>query len=164
MKGGLGMINVYTDRKLLENRVILDEVDDFFNAKVSSKQFEEYDEAVMREIDNAKVLDYETGEIKTAFGLTNINNLSTGCKTVLVYLYMKRHPEKYGDCVLNVTGCGYNALESLFEQMDRLGDSDTILLLLHTDSLWECTNRKFLINGKHEVDEIGKIVGRDWGE
>lgn len=158
------MINVYTSRKLLGSKAIIDEVDDFFNARVSSKQFEEYDETVMREIDNAKVIDYETGEIKTAFGLTNINNLSSGCKTVLVYLYMKRHPDKYKDCVINVTGCGYNALESLFEQIDRLDDSSTILLLLHTDGLRNCSKRKFLINGKHEVDEISEIVGRDWGD
>lgn len=158
------MINVYTSRKLLGSRAIIDEVDDFFNARVSSKQFEEFNEAVMQKIDNAKVIDYETGEIKTAFGLTNINNLSSGCKTVLVYLYMKRHPDKYKDYVINVTGCGYNALESLFKQMDRLDDSSTILLLLHTDGLRNCSKRKFLINGKHKVDEISEIVGIDWGD
>lgn len=154
------MIKVYTNRELLGNRVILDEVDDFFNARVSSKQFDGNDETVISEIDNASVRDYKTGEIETPFGLTDINNLSSGCKTVLVYLYMKRHSDKYKDCVLNVTGCGYNALESLFEQMDRLGDSSSILLLLHTDGLINCSKRKFLINNKYETDEISEIVGR----
>ena len=156
------MINVYTHRELLDSEMILDEVEDFFIAKVSSRQFDGNDEAVISEIDNAIVLDYQTGEIKTPFGLTDINRLSGGCKTVLVYLYMKRHPDEYRDCVINVTGCGYNALESLFKQMDRLNDSSTILLLLHTDGLRNCSKRKFLINNKHEVDEISEIVGRDW--
>ena len=44
-------------------------------------------------IDNAKLLDENTGLVKTPMGLTSVNNLSTGCKTALNVAFVREHPE-----------------------------------------------------------------------
>lgn len=152
------MINIYTSRKLLPDRNILNSVDDFFIAYVSQKQFESYDLEVMYKIDTAELLDRELGTIKTPFGVTDINHLSSGCKTVLDYLYITRNAEVYAGCIIDVTECGYNALECLFEQMDRLHDDITLLLLQHTDCLQKCCPHQFLVNGKYKVNSLSDIL------
>lgn len=64
-------------------------------------------------IDNAKLLDENTGLIKTPMGLTSVNNLSMGCKTALNVAFVRKHPE-LNISTINVTECGYNALEVIF--------------------------------------------------
>lgn len=147
------MIRIFTSQKLLGNRKVIDDPDSFFIARVSQNQFDENDEKVIEEIDGAKLIDRNFGTIKTPFGLTDINHLSSGCKTVLDYLFISRNKDEYKDCVLNVTICGYNALEALFREMERLNDSDTILLLQHTDGLHMCSDRQYMIN------ELSDILG-----
>lgn len=153
------MIRIFTSRKLLGNRKVINDPDSFFSAHVSHHQFDENNEKVIEEIDGAKLIDCNLGTIKTPLGLTDINHLSSGCKTVLDYLYITRNNDKLKDFALNVTICGYNALESLFVQMDRLNDSDTILLLQHTDSLQMCSDRQYMINDVHQTNHLSDIIG-----
>ncbi len=44
---------------------------------------------IVKSIDNAELLDENTGLIKTPFGLASVNNLSTGCKTTLNVAFIK---------------------------------------------------------------------------
>lgn len=94
-KGFLGiMIRIITkpDRTYDYN---FDDCENFFRAKIFSTSFTDVDLSVLREIDHAELLDRHTGAIQTDFGITSIDYLSTGCKTVLTYLYILRNANNY---------------------------------------------------------------------
>lgn len=85
------------------------------------------------------------GQKKNIFGITDIKYLSTGCKTVLCYLYLKKNDVE--DIVIDVTECGYNALDVLFDVVDRLEDNDSVFILRHKQGLTKCKNRNYSVNG-----------------
>lgn len=156
-RGGLFMINVIKSLDYLEESSshyykIMD-CEAFFLGRVTYKEFSDEDLAVLREIDKADMLDISTGAIKTKYGVTNVDNLSTGCKTVLVYLYTRKHLDEdafRNGILLNVTECGGNALRVLFDLADKHEDDTTIFLLSHNDGVGLCDGHKYLINNKIE--------------
>lgn len=150
------MIRIYTSMDKLNGTKVIKDPESYFRSYVSSKNFGINDEQVIKEVDNAKLKNKEIGAIETPFGEASINNLSTGCKTVLDYLYIMRNNTMYGG--IDVTGCGANALESLFSQMDRLGDSLTKILLMHTDELYTCKEREYLINNTIIINDLSDIM------
>ncbi len=120
-------------------------IDDVFNLDVIAGDFTDVDLRVMKEIDGVELLDRCTGAIRTHFGLTDIEHLSSGCKTVLYYLYLKRmHVDNIHLCV---TRCGWNALEVLFTVVDELCDNNTIFVLEHVDGVCNLSKREYNING-----------------
>ena len=147
------MINIVTHT---DTKDIINDFDSFFDLFVLSQNFKELDKEVLFKIDNAILID--KNDIKTPFGTTNILNLSTGCKTVLSYLHMIRNKAEYQNTILNITECGSNALEVLFECADKLNDSDTVFLLEHSNHLFNCSERDYIINGNHSKDLLGGIV------
>lgn len=138
------MINIIT--KCSKDSGIIRDFESFFEKYILSVDFEQIDLDVIKSIDNAVVLDRKSGAIQTNFGLTDILHLSTGCKVVLSYLYIKRHDEFSGN-ILDITECGSNALEVLFKCVDMLLDSNTVFLLRHSNQLLNCTDRNYRING-----------------
>lgn len=143
------MINIITNLEKVSDKKVIRDASSFLNLNVLVQDFDELDLYAMSKIDKAKLLDKNIGTIQTPFGITNITNLSMGCKIVLVYLYMRRNIDKYADYILDITECGSNALEVLFECMDKLGDSSVVLLLRHSDGIELCTDREFAINGNN---------------
>lgn len=126
-----------------------DDCESFFIAKIHSKQFGDDDIFAMRSIDHAELLDKNTGIIKTNFGVTSIENLSMGCKTVLVYLYIQRNKDLFRDSVkIDVTGCGSNALSVLFDLMDKYDNRGIVLFLNHINDLYKCGYHDFVYNGQ----------------
>lgn len=128
-----------------------DDCESFFKAKVHSKSFTDDDLDVMSAIDNAVLLDKNIGTIKTSFGATYIDNLSSGCKVVLTYLYILRNKNSYkGKILLNVTECGSNALNVLFDLLDKNNKLDITLLLKHSNDLFKCKEHNYTVNGKQK--------------
>ena len=149
------MINIVTNKSRLNKKYIyeFEDCEVFFRAKIHSKDFGNDDIEAMQMIDNAILLDRDMGTIQTDFGITTIDNLSTGCKTVLTYLYIKRNKQNYvGEILLDVTECGSNALDVLFDLMDKYKDSDTILLLKHNNYLYKCKSHDYLLDGKEKSE------------
>lgn len=144
-------IKIYTDKKYLENRMILVDNESFFKINVVAGEFCEEDLRVMREIDSAELLDKTTGLIKTSYGLTDMNHLSTGCKTILNYFYLQRHRTPYN--VIDLSECGYNALRVLFDLVETQGQIMDFLLM-HQDSLDQCGERDYLINNEKSVTNL----------
>lgn len=144
-------IKIYTDKKYLEGRTILIDNESFFKINVAAREFCEEDLKVMWEIDSAELLDSTTGLIKTRYGLTDINHLSTGCKTILNYFYLQRHHTPY--TVIDLSECGYNALRVLFDFVEKQGQVMDFLLT-HQDSLDECGEREYLINNQKRVTNL----------
>ncbi|MGN0483132.1 MAG: hypothetical protein ACI4HI_06250 [Lachnospiraceae bacterium] len=145
------MIHIITKYK--EAAHTIRDFESFFEKYVLAKEFEAIDLEVMKQIDQAVLLDKSSGAIQTRFGITDILHLSTGCKIVLSYLYIKRQQERFCKEILDVTECGSNALEVLFQCADQLHDSETVFLLRHSNQLLKCADRAYCVNG-HEAKSL----------
>ena len=144
-------IRIYTDKIYLQDKIILIDNESFFNINVVSEEFGETDLGVMRAVDAARLIDKTTGLIETKYGLTDIHHLSTGCKTILNYLFLQRHPMSY--TVIDLSECGYNALNVIFDLAECSGQSMDFLLM-HQDSLDECGERDYRINNNRSVTNL----------
>ena len=148
------MVRIWTLKDKLSLNEVLVNNESFFNINISSKEFNYTDIEIIKNIDNAELIDKNTGEIRTPYGLTSIRNLSTGCKTVLNFIYINSTRNKYEQIkAIDVTECGWNALEELFSLYEKI-NSDTILILRHQNGLFNCKERKYLINDEFEITDL----------
>ena len=69
------MINIVTKQPTKD---FIMNVDDYFNLFVLPSELDATDEKIMYEIDKAKLLDKELGTIRTPFGITSLEHLSSG--------------------------------------------------------------------------------------
>ena len=79
------MVKIYTSKKYFRPEEILIDNESFFDNTVTAKSFDELSLDVIMNIDKAKLIDRNIGTIETPFGITSIDNVSTGCKAVLNY-------------------------------------------------------------------------------
>lgn len=86
--------------------------DIYFRGVTLGEEITEEDKGFIRRIDNTEFINKQS--IITPYGNTNLENLSTGCKTLLNILH---HPE----IVFTVNECGDNVVDIIFEY---LKDSD----------------------------------------
>jgi hypothetical protein len=108
----------------------------------------------MISIDGAHILDRGIGTIRTPFGLTSIESLSTGVKTFLNILYIAKYKLPF---TVDLTQCGYNVLDIIFSYLD---DNPIIdVLLTHLD-IMKCKHFEFLVNGKtHYRNNLDFVAG-----
>ena len=129
-----------------------------FFTQVSLDEFGElqkYVDAVIWEIDKAKIVDTDKDIVVTPFGPCLSWKLSTGCKTVLNYMWVKAHTTEYSYIkAVYATEAGANALEVLFRVMDNLNDSDTEIILEHKNKLFSCSERDYLINDTRKIRNL----------
>ena len=69
---------------------------------------------------------------------------------VLIYLYILRNKESYdGSILLDVTECGSNALDVLFDLVEKFGgDLEITFLLRHRNDLFKCKSRNYVVDGR----------------
>ncbi len=145
-------INIYTHYADLELKDILIDNDAYFNENILSCDFGELELKVIQKIDEASIIDKEQGTIRTPRGITSIDKLSTGCKTILNYLsIIKKSVHEFK--VINVTQCGWNALEEIFE-IEEVKNSGIRFLLLHKDNLHYCKVRDYIINNDTHIKNL----------
>ena len=126
---------------------VIRDAESFFVKYIVSEKLDSLSLSAMKEIDLAVILDKKLGTIQTRFGITDIYHLSTGCKIVLVYLYMWKHKDQFKDWVLEITECGGNALKVLFDCNDKLGDDDSVFLLRQSTQLIDFRHIPAVVNG-----------------
>ena len=146
------MVKIYTDKtKLPETLIdnIIERNDDFFNAWSIIKSLDKEDMDIIGLIDNATVIDEKSSSIQTKFGVTNYRSLSSGCKTVLNLLYIIKNNLTVA---VDVTECGQNALEVIFEIIDKF--EKAIPIILRHNSIIGCTRRNFTVNDEDIIDNI----------
>lgn len=156
---GVGeMIKIATKTSMFKrNEIIFDNEAFFFKHFVVHEIDDNYIEA-LRIIDNAQILDLKRGIVLTPFGVTSINDVSTGCKMVLNYLTLMKHRSDFrGIMAINATEAGANAIEILFEIMERLNDNETTVVIEHKNKLYTCKNREYLINGEHKITDLIRL-------
>ena len=115
------MLKLYTDRSSFKNSEILYNNDAVFEVHTSRLQLCEVDKEFMAKYDGAEII----GEnerlgipVQTRYGVTHINNLSTGLKTLLNLRHMKTLPQYKA---IDITEAGENVLLDIFEQAAESG-------------------------------------------
>lgn len=155
------MINIWTDKSLITKDCdFFEDCDSFVNSFVSSTEFSDRDFSAIRIIDGAVVTDINLGEVKTPYGLTNIENLSSGCKTVLTYLHiLKKKDMASNRAVINITESGVNALNVLFDFADEDSRSDIVFYLGYVNKLSDCVQKDYLVNNSDMVSNLALVGG-----
>lgn len=98
-------------------------------------------------IDKAKIVNLSLLKVETSFGIASIDELSTGCKTLLNILFMVEQSQKG---IVNIDECGDNVLDAVFDAAAGTGIS---LYISHaTDKI--DTSRKFILNGEELKDDM----------
>lgn len=149
------MVNIYKSYEKLNECCMIKDAEAFFNGYITSEEFDAQEIEAMEKVDGAKLLDKQSGTIKTPRGVTSIDNLSTGCKTVLTYMYMMRHPD-IDKNILDISGCGVNALEYLFDIAEKW-DNKIIFVLRHKDSVYQCKDRDYLVDGEKKITNLAYL-------
>ena len=149
------MINIYRNNDSFKGDEIIIDNEAFFNNNISAKMFGKESIDVMQVIDNAHLLNENNGKIETPYGLAGIRDLSTGCKTILNYIFIKEHPDKYPNIkAIDATECGWNALDKLFEVVEKRKDEQIIIVVQHDNDLYKCSDREYCIDGKNKIQSL----------
>lgn len=108
------MIKIYKNIKAIKKEdTFIRNIDVYFDGKIYELQITEKDRYCMEKIDSAR---YDgNGYITTPFGKTEIQNLSTGCKTLILI----NHSHELNDAIVNIGECGKNVLDIIFS-MDNI--------------------------------------------
>jgi hypothetical protein len=123
--------------------------DQFFNLFVRVSGIDSVGEKNIKYIDGAEIIDKRLGTIRTKFGVTCCSNLSTGAKTTLNIIHIAKNDL---DFAVNVSGCGWNSLNCIFEFLD-LNNSCVPILLQHLD-FRECNNFELMANESYYCKNI----------
>ena len=139
------MVKVYNSVDFFDEKEILFDSEAFFDG--AARNFDEDNLNVMKRIDKAVLLDKDMGAIKTPFGICRLEDLSTGCKTVLSLIEIIKNKKYANIKAINVTECGYNAIEEIFEIIEN-SNRDMGVVIEHDNFLYKCRERDYLINDK----------------
>lgn len=113
------MLKIYSQNELLQKPVVDRHNEVFFRRNIKYSDLVSADFEIIENIDNAKP--YENDYFKTPFGLAQIKNFSTGCKSVLNAVH-------YPDSVFSFAECGGNAISELARVCEQLGLDISIYL------------------------------------
>ena len=130
-------------------------VNDYFNLYVTPDMLSDAtSKRIMHVIDTAEILDYRLGTVSTPFGITSIQNLSTGCKTALLVNCLCKDKLKFNEDIITIelVGCGWNAVQEVI----RACIKESILLSYSTSDVGRMSG-KFMLNGII-YDDIADMV------
>ncbi|SES28808.1 hypothetical protein SAMN04487884_12713 [Butyrivibrio fibrisolvens] len=150
------MIRIYNRAEgFFELDNILIDVERFFDISIPASEIDDIGKLVMEKIDGAHFVDQSIGTIKTPYGITSYRNLSTGCKSVLDYIYLTKHPVKYKEVkAVDFTESGWNALDCLFDVISN-GVSDKLgIIIRHDDGLYNCKSHTMLFNDEVKIESM----------
>lgn len=120
------MLKIITDIKKLTMPLLIDN-EAFFSENTKYQKDEEYSATEMKYMKEIDGISIKKGNyIKTKFGETSLDSISTGLKTLLNLCYLQKNDLKYA---VNITECGPNVLKLIFTDFDI----DNELLLEHNN-------------------------------
>lgn len=144
-------IKIFTTTYGIEAESIIVDNDAYFDENVTAKSFGVIGDKAIKIIDNAYILDRNTGTIKTPRGICALEDLSTGCKTVLNYLYIIKNDDRIK--AIDASGCGANALDVLFSTIEEM-QYPIDIVIMHRDELYKCKEREYVINNSREIKNL----------
>jgi len=143
------MINIYTKYECIpKTKNFVKYNDAFFDAYINADCLDTQDKALLFDLEQVTVLDAKTDLCQGNYGLMQLKDISTGLKTLINLRYIKK--QQITDVCLNITECGKNYLEYVF---DELNDSGISGVLQHCDILG-LRDRCFWINDTQKVRTI----------
>ena len=147
------MIKLFTSVNYFKpEEIVIDNESFFYN--IPSKSLSNVSLQMMRYIDHAELIDTRTGKIETPYGITGIESLSTGCKTVLNAVYITENPEEFPTVrAINATECGWNAIEKLLGYIE-VCNSDMSVVIEHDNDLYKCSDREYIVNEKYKINKM----------
>lgn len=149
------MIRLYRDLSFFDKEDVLYDNESFFKTTVEVSEFHDEFLEILNVIDNAKLLDINTGMIQTPFGVCSKDYLSTGCKTVLNLIYLYRHKGDYAWVkAINATECGVNAINEIVRFLEKTGYNIGIVIE-HGDDMFLCKKSDYLIDNRVRTEDIG---------
>lgn len=102
------MIEIYRDKTMIKQNELIEKIDLTFNSIVYNLDIKEFDKTALKSIDEA-VYD-GNGFVVTPFGRTMVQNISTGCKTLILI----NHSIELGNKIISINECGKNVLDIIF--------------------------------------------------
>lgn len=151
------MVRLYTSEKYFDTTDIIRDNDGFFNNNINAGKFNARSIRAITNIDGAELLDAKLGTIKTPYGVTSIYNLSTGCKTVLNYIYLLEARKTIDDFrsvkAISANGCGWNAMEELFKVADECS-GDLAVILEHDNDIHKCSERDYYVDDERHIRSL----------
>jgi len=151
------MVKIYTSMDYFDMSNIIIDNESFFKNNISSKRLSKQSFNVMEKIDNAVLIDIGLGTIKTPYGITSIQHLSTGCKTVLNYIYIIDNMadiEMLNDIkAISANECGWNALEELFKVAESK-ETNIGIILEHENGVCMCSDREYCVDDTRYIHSL----------
>lgn len=146
--GKEAVVSIYSTSNLLNRREIIMDCESFFDARISTMKMSKDSIEAMYAIDKAEIVDKKLGTIKTPIGVCSRKDLSSGCKTVLSYIYVvENYADFNGIKAVDATECGWNALEQLFKYIEKHRTTRVAVVIEHGDELYKCGNRNYIVDG-----------------
>lgn len=140
------MVNIYTTIKNLDVNTILLDNETFFNKNIKPSMINDEWKSAIKQIDNVKFINDEIGVIKISSVITDVNSLSTDCKTVLNLLYLLSDHNKFQWIkAIDVRQCKWSTIELIFEILEKY--SSSIAVFMKNDlELCKCNSREYNVN------------------
>lgn len=148
------MIKLYKSKSYFAvDEIILDN-NAFFDNNISARMMDDTSIQLMQRIDGAELLDARNGKIETPYGITDISDLSLGCKTAINFIFVKNNRGLYPNIkAIDATECGWNALEELFTVIEN-DNSDIAIIIEHDNDLFNCSERNYYVNGGIKIQSL----------
>ncbi len=148
------MIQLYRSMSFFNKDDIIVDNEAFFNNYINAKFIKEYGVYAIKSIDKAILIDENTAKVQTPFGICSIDDLSSGCKTILNIIYInEKHLNRYDSIIVSLNECGRNALDFIFDYIED-NSIDIKFVLEHDDDTFKCRQHNYLINGKYKCNTI----------
>lgn len=139
------MINIYSDSsKIKGDYRIVDDNSATFDINVAPNDLDETDIQLLKEIEGISKV-YPDGVCKGKYGVCNIDNISTGMKTLLNVRHILKSGRK--DTAVDITEAGQNVMEHILNTVDNTGLK---VVLGHTD-VEDCTDHEYLLDEKYRL-------------
>ena len=146
------MVKIYT--KLDNVRPIVQDNEAFFRSKVAVRHISSKGRKYLEDIDRAVIIDEKVGTLMTPFGVIPLDSISTGAKTIQNLMYLQKYDNSRD---IEVTECGANALDIIFELMDNY-DGDVRILLRHAMTA-RCGKRQYIVNDTRVIQDGAELSG-----
>lgn len=148
------MINIYTDVSSDNRKKFLSNQTKYLNFMTLKDGLDSVDKEIIYNIDKAVCISDD--KIDGIFGITDIENISNGAKTVINLRHMLKHSN---ECFIDITSCGDNALDVLADVLNKYGEEKRINLLMRvlgnssTKKVTLNVNNQKVVNAFREVKE-----------
>ena len=144
------VVRLYTRPQYLKSisPCIISNDEAFLKTKYANGFLERHRDTIYA-IDRAIIVNYSRLKIETPYGIASVDDLSTGCKTILNILRLMEGGVNE-EALVNVDEAGNNVLKRI---LDLVAGSRISLYITHDTN---CINNdhKFILNGKEMQDEM----------